>query len=61
MTYSFKCTCGHISKVEADNDDDAMAKMMVAGGQHMESVHPDWPKGSDEEMKEMVKAGWWKE
>ncbi len=61
--YSFTCPapgCGHVTEVEAANDDEAMTHMMAAGKEHAATVHPDMPAMGDEEMMGMVKASWTK-
>ncbi len=55
MTYTFKCpACVHQMQVEAENDDDAVGKLMEAGGKHSQEVHPDM-KIDMEEMTKMVR------
>ena len=57
MKYSFKCpACGHLIEVEADNDDDAVAKINAAGAVHQKEVHADMPAMSEEEMTKMVRS-----
>lgn len=59
--YNFKCpACGHVTVVEADNDDSALEMMMAAGAKHMDEVHPKMPKTPKAETMEMVQAEWWK-
>lgn len=54
MKYSFKCPgCGHVLDVEAGNDDEAVDKLMVAGGEHMKETHPGMP--ADPNMLNMVR------
>lgn len=43
--------------VDAENDDDALAKFMVSGKEHMAQAHADAPPMSDEEMENMVRTG----
>ena len=55
MTYSFQCpACLKKLEVEADGDDDAVNKIMVAGKEHGEEVHPDM-KTDPAEMEKMVR------
>jgi predicted small metal-binding protein len=59
MKYSFKCPapCNHEIKVDAPNDDEAMNKIMAAGKVHAKEAHPDMSPMSEQEMKDMLKAG----
>lgn len=57
MEYTFTCVCGHITKVEAMNDDQAVSKLMTAGKEHAAAVHPDMADVSMNEMEEMVRSG----
>ena len=57
LKYTFKCpACEHVVEVEADNDDDAIAKINVAGAVHQKEVHPDMPAMNEEEMIKMVRG-----
>lgn len=59
MKYSFKCPapCNHEIKVDAPNDDQAVTKLMASGKVHAKEKHPDMPPMSDQEMRDMFKAG----
>ena len=57
MTYSFQCQCGQTLSVDAQNDDEALGKLMDVGADHMPAVHPNAPPMSDEEMKNMLRSG----
>ena len=59
MKYSFKCPapCNQELKVDAQNDDEAMKKLMEAGKVHVKAAHPNMPPKSEQEMKDMLKAG----
>ncbi|TSC73078.1 MAG: hypothetical protein G01um101438_101 [Parcubacteria group bacterium Gr01-1014_38] len=57
MTYSFQCQCGQTLSVDAENDDEALDKLMDVGPDHMAAVHPNAPPMSDEEMKNMLRSG----
>lgn len=60
MQYSFTCPapgCGHTMEVEAENDDEAMGKLLVAGDEHGKQVHPNIPQMPEEQAKEMVRVG----
>ncbi len=59
MKYSFKCPapCNYEIKVDAQNDNEAVDKIMAAGKVHAKSAHPDMPPMSEQKMKDMFKAG----
>jgi predicted small metal-binding protein len=59
MKYSFKCPapCNYEIKVDAQNDDEAMNKLMAAGKVHAKEKHPDMPPMSEQQRKDMFKAG----
>ena len=59
MKYSFKCPapCNYEIKVDATNDNDAMNKIMTAGKEHAKKAHPDMSPMSEQQMKDMLKAG----
>ncbi len=63
MKYTYACPAdGFVTTVEAENDDDAVQKFMVAGKAHMADPaylqgHQAAPPVADEEMAQMVRAG----
>jgi predicted small metal-binding protein len=59
MKYSFKCPapCNYEITVDAQTDDEAMNKIMAAGQVHARESHPDMPSMSEQQMKDMLKAG----
>jgi len=59
MKNSFTCPvpCNHEVKVEARNDDEAMNKPMAAGKGHAGESHLNMPPMSEQQMKDMLKAG----
>jgi hypothetical protein len=59
MNYSFKCPapCNQELKVYAQNDDEAMGKLMAAGKVHIKEVHPNMPPMPEQQMKDMLKKG----
>jgi hypothetical protein len=59
MKYSFKCPapCNHEIKVDAQNDEEAMNKLMAAGKVHAKEKHSDMPAMSEQQMKDMLKTG----
>jgi len=60
--YTFKCPgCSAPSVVEAENDDEAVDKLMVEGGKHKQEVHPNDPEVPEEDMKKMVREQMTKE
>ena len=64
MKYSFTCSQGHepmTFTVEADNDDEALQKIIGQAGPHVAEVHPDMANASPEEMKNMITSSWTKE
>lgn len=62
MKYTFKCpACSYEIKVDAQNEDEAVAKINKEGKEHAFMSHQDMPKMSEEEMAKMVKEGMKKE
>ena len=60
MQYSFTCpapNCGHTMSTEAANEDEALVKLLTLGDEHGNTVHPNMPKQSPEDAKEMVRVG----
>lgn len=59
MEYSFTCPapCNYEIKVDAQNDGEAINKIMAAGKVHAKKAHPDMPPMSEQQMKDMLKAG----
>jgi predicted small metal-binding protein len=59
MKYAFKCPspCNHEIKVDAQNDAEAMNKLMAAGKVHAKGAHPNMPPMSEQQIKDMLKAG----
>lgn len=52
--YNFKCpACGAVMSVDAENDNDAVNKLMAKGGEHMKEAHPGIPM--DPNMDKMVR------
>jgi predicted small metal-binding protein len=48
-------------KVDAQNDDEATNKIMAVGKVHMKDAHSNMPAMSEQQMKDMLKAGMKKE
>jgi predicted small metal-binding protein len=59
MQYAFTCPapCNHEMKVDAQNDDEAINKLMTAGKAHAKEAHPNMPPMTDAQIKNMLKAG----
>ena len=57
MEYSCQCPppCTYEIKVEANNDDEAVEKIMQAGAAHVKEAHSDM-KISEEQMRSMVRS-----
>ena len=57
MKYSCQCPppCTYEIKVEANNDDEAVEKIMKAGAAHIKEAHSDM-KISEAEMRSMVRS-----
>ncbi|MGB7910592.1 MAG: hypothetical protein WCF59_00025 [Desulfobaccales bacterium] len=57
MEYSLQCPspCNYEVKVEANNDDEAVGKIMQACAAHKNEAHADM-KVSEEQMKSMVRS-----
>ncbi|MBI2328003.1 hypothetical protein HYU92_06825 [Candidatus Curtissbacteria bacterium] len=63
MTYTFTCSQGHEPKsftVEADNDDEALAKIMEKAAPHLQQAHPDMANMPPEEAKKIITGAWTK-
>ena len=60
MKYSFTCPfpgCGHTMTVDAQNDDQAIEKLLVEGDKHGKAVHPNLPQQPLEQAQTMVRVG----
>jgi predicted small metal-binding protein len=59
MKYSFTCPapCNYEIKIDAQNDDEALKKIMEAGGVHAKKAHPDMPPMTEEKLKNMFRSG----
>jgi len=59
MEYSFQCPepCSKEIKVDALTDDEAINKLVAAGKVHAGEAHPDMPPMSEQQWKDMMKAG----
>lgn len=63
MTYTFTCSQGHEPKsftVDADNDDDALVKIMEQAAPHLQEAHPDMANMAPEEAKKLITSAWTK-
>ncbi|MEK9146626.1 MAG: hypothetical protein AAB639_00335 [Patescibacteria group bacterium] len=62
MKYTFKCpACGQPVEVEAENDDEAVDKLMAAGDVHQKEVHAEMPPMPQDQMRNMVREQMTKE
>ncbi len=59
MQYCFKCPSprNHEIKVEAKDDEKGMRKIMAAGRVHAAQVHHGMPPMTEQQMRDMLKAG----
>ncbi len=59
MKYSFSCpaTCNYEITVDANNDDEALAKIVAEGAVHGRQVHPDVLSMTEEQLKSAVRSG----
>lgn len=63
MVYTFTCSQGHEPvefKVEASNDDEALAKIMEEAKGHLAEAHPDMAGMSPEQAKQIITSSWTK-
>ncbi len=58
MKYSLNCPspCNYKIDVDAQNDDEAVRKIMEKGKVHAEQAHPGMPPMTETQMKEMIRA-----
>jgi predicted small metal-binding protein len=59
MKYSFTCPapCNYEIKIDAQNDDEALKKIMEAGVVHAKKAHPNMPPMTEEKLKNMFRSG----
>lgn len=63
MKYSFTCTCGDVLSADAENREEAVAKLkgMMSGeeviAQHMAEKHAGEPAPSEEQIHMMIEQG----
>ncbi|MEX0621641.1 MAG: hypothetical protein WD187_01455 [Candidatus Woykebacteria bacterium] len=60
MTYSFTCEQGHEPKtftVDAENEDEAVQKLLEQTGPHVAEAHPDMANMSPAEAEQMIRNG----
>jgi predicted small metal-binding protein len=59
MKYSFKCPdpCNYEVKVDAQNDDEAVNRIIKAGEVHRKQAHPDMPPMTMDQLKNIVRSG----
>lgn len=61
MTYTFTCDQGHdpvTFSVDAENDEEALGKLMQKSAAHLKSAHPDMANMSEEDAKKMITGSW---
>jgi hypothetical protein len=59
MKYTFNCTIDKaVLTVEAQNDAEAMKKLMAVGKKHIKGSHPTAAPMTDAEMEKMFRSGW---
>jgi predicted small metal-binding protein len=61
MTYTFTCAQGHDSvtfSVDAENDDDALVKIMEKAAPHLASAHPEMANMPEDEAKKLITGSW---
>lgn len=61
MTYTFTCAQGHepvTFTAEAENDDDALAKIMEKAAPHLASAHPEMANMPEDEAKKIITGSW---
>ncbi len=59
MKYSFTCPapCNFEVKVNANNDDEAVDRIIEAGEVHRKQAHPDMPSMTREQLTSVVRSG----
>jgi hypothetical protein len=59
MKYSFTCPapCNYEVRVDAQNDDEAVGKIIKTGEGHRKQAHPDMPPMTEEQLKKIVQSG----
>lgn len=63
MTYTFTCSQGHepvTFTVEAENDDEALQKIMGQSQPHIASAHPEMANMPEDEAKNIITSNWTK-
>ncbi|OGD91298.1 hypothetical protein A3D07_01395 [Candidatus Curtissbacteria bacterium RIFCSPHIGHO2_02_FULL_42_15] len=63
MVYTFTCSQGHdpvTFTAEAENDDEAVAKLMEEARGHLAEVHPDLASMSPDQTKQVIISNWTK-
>lgn len=63
MTYTFTCSQGHdpVSfSVSAENDDEAVGKLMEEAKGHLAEAHPDMAGMSPDQAKQIITSSWTK-
>lgn len=61
MTYTFTCSQGHepiTFTVEAENDDEALQKIMEQSGSHVQEAHPELANMPEDQVKGLITGNW---
>ncbi len=59
MQYSFTCPPdGVVLSTEANNDEEALTKLVEISNKHLEEFHKGMPVMSDEESRKLIKSVW---
>ncbi len=64
MTYTFTCEQGHdpvTFTAQADNDEEALQKIMEQAAPHLAQAHPDMANMPEDQAKNMITSAWTKE
>lgn len=63
MPYTFTCSQGHepvTFTVEAENDDEALQKIMEQAQPHIAEAHPEMANMPEDQAKSMITSNWTK-
>jgi len=64
VKYTFTCDQGHEPEsftVEAEDDEEAVQKLMEQSQGHVAEKHPEMANASPEEARQMIMSNWTKE
>ena len=59
MRYLFKCpgACNYALMINAQNDDEAVDRIIETGEVHRKETHPDIPSMTREQLRNIVRSG----